>query len=115
MSPYKAEGFNLTVLEALATNLKVIVSDNGSTSDFVNATIENVKDSGIYLLPTEIKTFENGKQLEFDVNVFIKLIYDNLNNFSIKKDFTNRMNFIHENWSWTNTADKLHLLFQKLI
>lgn len=117
LSPYKAEGFNLTVLEALATNLKVIVSDNGSTSDFVNATIDSVgkSESGIYLLPTKIKNFENGKQLEFDVNDFIKLIYENLNDFLTKKDFTNRMTYIHNNWSWTNTADKLNLLFQKLI
>jgi glycosyltransferase involved in cell wall biosynthesis len=117
LSPYKAEGFNLTVLEALATNLNVIVSDNGSTSDFVNATIDKIgkSNSGIYLLPTQVKNFENGKQLEFDVNVFIKLIYENLNNFKIKKDFTDRMTYIHENWSWTNTANKLHLLFKKLI
>lgn len=115
ISPYKAEGFNLTVLEALTTNLKVIVSDNGSTSDFVNDTIKNVENTGIYLLPTEIVKFENGKQLTYDVNNLIKLIYENLNNFSQKIDFTKRSKFIHDNYSWNNTANKMHNLFQKIL
>ena len=35
VSPYSYEGFNLPVLEALASGLKVIVTEGGSTDDFV--------------------------------------------------------------------------------
>jgi glycosyltransferase involved in cell wall biosynthesis len=34
LSPYRAEGFNLPVIEAIACGTKVIVTDGGSTDDF---------------------------------------------------------------------------------
>jgi glycosyltransferase involved in cell wall biosynthesis len=38
LSPYRAEGFNLPVIEALACGTPVIVSAGGSTDDFCDAT-----------------------------------------------------------------------------
>ena len=57
ISPYKAEGFNLTVLEALACGMDVIVSDNGSTKFFVDEIVEKTNDNGVHLL----KTVNRGK------------------------------------------------------
>jgi glycosyltransferase involved in cell wall biosynthesis len=37
VSPYRAEGFNLPVIEAIACGTKVIVTDGGSTDDFCDA------------------------------------------------------------------------------
>lgn len=37
VSPYRAEGFNLPVLEAIACGLPVVVTDGGATDDFVDA------------------------------------------------------------------------------
>lgn len=39
VSPYRAEGFNLPVLEALACAVPVIVTDGGSTDDFCPPTV----------------------------------------------------------------------------
>jgi len=37
VSPYRAEGFNLPVIEAIACGTKVIVTDGGATDDFCDA------------------------------------------------------------------------------
>ena len=37
LSPYRAEGFNLPVIEAIACGTKVIVTDGGATDDFCDA------------------------------------------------------------------------------
>ncbi|VXD11120.1 Glycosyl transferases group 1: TPR repeat protein [Planktothrix serta PCC 8927] len=39
VSPYSAEGFNLPVLEAIATGVPVICTDGGPTDDFTNETL----------------------------------------------------------------------------
>jgi len=41
ISPYVAEGFNLTVLEALAAGLPVMVPETGSTREFINEIVEH--------------------------------------------------------------------------
>jgi glycosyltransferase involved in cell wall biosynthesis len=43
ISPYKYEGFNLPVLEAMAVGLPVIVSKGGSTDDFVTDETDGFK------------------------------------------------------------------------
>jgi glycosyltransferase involved in cell wall biosynthesis len=39
VSPYRAEGFNLPVLEAMACGVPVIVTDGGATDDFVSGSM----------------------------------------------------------------------------
>jgi len=45
VSPYKAEGFNLPVLESMALGVPVIVTKGGPTDDFVDATFAKYVDS----------------------------------------------------------------------
>lgn len=59
VSPYRAEGFNLPVIEAMATNCSVIVTDGGPTDDYINdefsIKIESIKltdEIGTYLQPS---------------------------------------------------------------
>jgi glycosyltransferase involved in cell wall biosynthesis len=39
VSPYRAEGFNLPVLEAMACGTRVLVTEGGATDDFFDATM----------------------------------------------------------------------------
>jgi glycosyltransferase involved in cell wall biosynthesis len=83
VSPYIAEGFNLTVLESIAAGMKVIVSDKGSTSDFVDNILTNVPNSDkfIYKIKTEIVKMNpqsqgdnGGNLLQVDFNDFVNQI-----------------------------------------
>ena len=122
ISPYKAEGFNLTVLESLACGMDIIVSDNGSTKFFVDDIINNCETTGIHLLPTNlnINPTNNLKNLSYSINDLIKIIHENYReeknkDEEEKKNVESRIKYIHNNYSWENTADKLHQLFKKLI
>lgn len=79
VSPYIAEGFNLTVLESIAAGMKVIVSDNGSTSDFVDNILNNVRNSDkfIYKIKTKVVKMDDDKEsnlLQVDFNDFVNQI-----------------------------------------
>ena len=45
VSPYKAEGFNLPVLESMALGVPVIVTSGGPTDDFTNSKFAKYVDS----------------------------------------------------------------------
>ena len=45
VSPYKAEGFNLPVLESMALGVPVIITKGGPTDDFTNAAFAKYVDS----------------------------------------------------------------------
>ena len=53
VSPYAYEGFNMPVLEALATGSRVVVTEGGSTEDFVTLTEE-----GVWKVKSEVNTFK---------------------------------------------------------
>ena len=57
VSPYLAEGFNLPVLEAIATGMAVFVSSTGCTSWFVDAIMHRVPGSQNHIFKLDT-TFE---------------------------------------------------------
>ena len=54
------------------------------------------------------------KELKYDINDIINIIHNNYKTFKIL-DKKERVDYIHKNFSWDNTADKLHELFSRLI
>lgn len=119
VSPYVAEGFNLTVLEAIAAGMRVVVSDNGSTSDFVNCILENVSgmDMRIRKIKTEVVRTGDSKGSEV-----LKVNLDNflgeciamigIGNNPIPKELTP---FMEKNYSWKKVCEELLEYLDKIV
>ena len=103
VSPYKAEGFNLTPLEAAACGTQIVVTDGGSTDDYfddcmgfkIESKEEKLNDS-IYLRP---KT-----------NSLIEILDSIINKTDNKKN--KRSELVHKNFSWENVVKKLKKEFE---
>lgn len=117
ISPYIAEGFNLTVLEAIAAGLPTIVSDLGSTKDFIDAIINAVpqsKNSLIYPLSTQIVTLQDNKQvLQISIENLIQTTINAINNLSQINDgdLVAITQFLEKNYSWKVVCEELINLF----
>jgi glycosyltransferase involved in cell wall biosynthesis len=104
VSAYRAEGFNLTPLEAAACGTPVIITSGGSTDDYFN-------DS--FAVPLE------GKKISLGLKTYIEPSLDNLieqlsNLIEGRKFGLNSrvaVDFISENFSWRSVTKKLVSLF----
>jgi glycosyltransferase involved in cell wall biosynthesis len=77
-SPYRAEGFNLPVLEAMACGTYVLVTDGGATDDFFqDACGRKIKSDPRSLT---VKEKYEGKYREPDLNSLIECIDDYIEN-----------------------------------
>jgi glycosyltransferase involved in cell wall biosynthesis len=110
LSPYRAEGFNLTVLEALACGSDVIVTEGGATDDFCyHSSIGKVKSN---LVVSEVLNKSKGgnnlyylePELDSLVEEMEKKILDS------KSNNLETANHIREKYNWDRIAEKLHEL-----
>ena len=106
ISPYLAEGFNLTPLEAAACGTQIIVTKGGSTDDYFDSCM------GYQIDSEEIKRKDNSSILHPKIDSLIDLIEKKIIN---KKDDLEleRSNYVHKNFSWENVVNKLKGEFQK--
>ena len=98
-SPYRAEGFNLPVLEAMACGTYVLITDGGATDDFFHdACGRKIKSDPRSLT---VKEKYEGKYREPDLNSLIECIDDCIENkISASGDvLTTRVNLIQQH-SW---------------
>ena len=100
VSPYRAEGFNLTPLEAAAAGTSIIVTKGGSTDDYVDKSFATQIESNMI--------DENGNNfLEPDFESLIDELTDEIEH---KKSSTNRnsaLGFINQNFTWELVAKKM--------
>jgi glycosyltransferase involved in cell wall biosynthesis len=111
VSPYRAEGFNLPVLEAAATGLPIICTEGGATDDFVNAgftrkirsQVENIEYQGLA-----------GQQLIPDPDHLIELMLNVMDNEVWRENAEVAGPAQAQSlFSWDSIADKLvRLLLQ---
>ena len=99
VSPYLAEGFNLTPLEAAACGSQIVVTKGGCTDDYYNSCLgyqiesneKKIKDS--YLLEPKIDSL---------VSILEEKIINNVDNFKIE-----RSKYVTKNFSWDKVVSKL--------
>lgn len=73
VSPYRAEGFNLPVIEAIACGTKVIVTDGGATDDFCDE-YTSIKISSTKLCNTNVYGHFIGAYLDPDMAALIQIM-----------------------------------------
>ena len=125
LSPYLAEGFNLTSLEALSAGLPVMISKTGSTKEYMSDIYNNGGSEHIfYIESTVIDVGDGKKQNDIDFMKFLNLIIDNENKI---KDLQNCRNnggvetykimkrYIMENYSWEKVSELLYDYFTYII
>jgi glycosyltransferase involved in cell wall biosynthesis len=110
VSPYRAEGFNMPVLEAMSAGCQVIVTNGGATDDFVKEEYEGcfkieskvISNSN---LPNEFKNKFNNDEIH---------LYPSLEDLIVKMKLaqeyskTNKTSLItHDIFSWEKVTAKL--------
>ncbi|WP_440921101.1 glycosyltransferase [Candidatus Pelagibacter sp.] len=103
VSPYKAEGFNLTPLEAAACGTQIMVTDGGPTNDYFD-------DCMGFKIESEEKNLDNVIYLSPKINSLIEILDSTMNKIDKKKNI--RSKFVHKNFSWENIVKKLKKEFE---
>jgi glycosyltransferase involved in cell wall biosynthesis len=116
ISPYLAEGFNLTPLEALSASLPVLVPETGSTREYMFDLYTHGGMNYINYVKSKVIDVNGLKQNTID-------IYDLINTMTEKEQHLINMKverhnqhqildaFIKENYSWEKVADLLYDYF----
>ena len=103
ISPYRAEGFNLTPLEAAATGTPIIVTKGGSTDDYFNCNLGFQIDSDV--INSETRTYLD-PNLESLIESVSNIIEDP-NKFRNQ----NGIEYVKKNFSWYKIVEKLLKVF----
>ena len=106
VSPYLAEGFNLTPLEAAACGARILITKGGSTDDYFN------KSLGYQIESQEIKRKDNSYLLRPSIDSLINIIDKKIINTEDNLEM-DRSNYVHDNFSWKEVVDKLKIEFKK--
>lgn len=113
VSPYIAEGFGLTMLEALASGLHTIVPKTGSTSDYIPGILDNGGDTFISYIESRIVSDDTRFFNNIGVNDLLNTLLQNESKFhefnNIK--YTEMTNYIDKNLSWNHVSDLLYRHF----
>ena len=104
VSPYKAEGFNLTPLEAAACGTQIVVTNGGSTDDYFN-------DCMGFKIESKEKNLNNNILLSPKIDSLIDILNSVINKSDNKKEARSKL--VHENFSWENVVKKLKKEFEK--
>lgn len=117
ISPYLAEGFNLTVLEALACGLPVIVPETGSTKEYIND-IDNNSKNFIYKIKSNVITDSIGNKSNYidiqELMISIDNFQNNRNNIS-ETDYNELKNYLVLNYDWSVIVKYLYEYFNFIV
>ena len=104
VSPYKAEGFNLTPLEAAACGTQIVVTDGGSTDDYFDNCMG-------FKIESKEKNLNNNIFLSPKIDSLIDILNSIINKTDDKKEIRSKL--VHKNFSWESVVKKLKKEFEK--
>ena len=104
VSPYTAEGFNLTPLEAAACGTQIIVTNKGSTDDYFDECMG-------FKIESEERKAGNRYFLYPKIDSLIEILSNTINKPDDKK--LTRSKFVRKNFSWEKVVKKLKKEFEK--
>jgi glycosyltransferase involved in cell wall biosynthesis len=119
ISPYLAEGFGLTMLEALASGLRVLVPRTGSASDYIDPIYKNGGEPYIYYVDSVIiqdgaGLYKNQIDTTNIINILSKNIY-NIKTILDDKTYLLLKKYIKKNYSWYKVSTDLYNYFRDII
>ena len=103
VSPYKAEGFNLTPLEAAACGTQIVITDGGPTDDYFD-------DCMGFKIESKEEKLNDNIYLKPKTNSLIEILDSIINKTDNKKN--KRSELVHKNFSWENVVKKLKKEFE---
>jgi glycosyltransferase involved in cell wall biosynthesis len=119
ISPYLAEGFGLTMLEALASGLRVLVPRTGSASDYIDPIYKNGGEPYIYYVDSVV--IQDGAGLyknQIDTSSIINILSKNISNIKTTLDDKTYLllkKYIKKNYSWYKISTDLYNYFRDII
>jgi glycosyltransferase involved in cell wall biosynthesis len=123
LSPYLAEGFNLTTLEALSSGLPILVPETGSTREYVKDIYENGGNDHVFYLPSKVivdpatNRHQNDIQLQDLVNVLLtrEQEIDAMKTKRFSDNYTKMEEYIQTCYSWHHVAELLFDYFKFIL
>ena len=120
LSPYLAEGFNLTCLESLSANLPVMVPTTGSTKEYIEDIYNNGGESHICYIKSKVIDVGNGlQQNEITMESLLNTLLQNedkIKQIKLNRVENKKMNdFIKNNYSWSKVSELLYDYFMYII
>lgn len=121
-SPYFAEGFNLTSLEALSAGLPVVIPQTGSTKEYIQDIYNGGGQEHVLYIPSRVVEDERGfKQNNIDFKDLLDVFLDNESKIRDLQrmrsengvcSYNQMKSFIKTEYSWSKVAELLFNYFQ---
>ncbi len=118
LSPYLAEGFGLTMLEALASGLNILVPKTGSSKEYIEDIYNNTNKDYIYYINSLVVKDNNKLYNKIEIKDILNTLLINENEFkkNKSKDSYNKLQeYINKEYSWYKVSELLLDYFQYIV